>query len=31
VATGREPSALQFVVYPLTVLCALALVRRGWR
>jgi len=31
VATGREPSALQFVVYPLTVLCALAVVRRGWR
>lgn len=31
VATGREPSPLQFVVYPLTVLCAIAVVRRGWR
>ena len=28
VATGREPSPLQFVVYPLTVLCAIAVMRR---
>jgi len=31
VATGGEPSALQFVVYPLAIACAIAVVPKNWQ
>jgi membrane protease YdiL (CAAX protease family) len=31
VATGVEPSPIQFAIYPLAIVCVIAVMRRDWR
>jgi uncharacterized protein len=31
IATGAEPSAIQFIVYPLAIICAVPVLVKGWK